>query len=196
MGDVVRITAQDDVDRIVAQWAIERPDLETEAMAVFGRIYRIARAVGDRQEAVYAEFGINRGEFDVLATLRRSGEPYQLTPTELCDTMMLTSGGMTGRIDRLERRGLVRRSQHPSDRRALVVTLTAEGRAIVEEAVSAGLAAQREVLERLPAKSRAQLAILLRDLLAASVADRTTNPSAMRSSGSRGSDRGSRPRRA
>src|SRR5262245_62827356 len=106
-------------------------------MAVFGRIYRIARNVGDRQETVYAAFGINRGEFDVLATLRRSGEPYQLTPTELCDTMMLTSGGMTGRIDRLERRGLVRRSQHPSDRRALVVTLTAEGKAIAEEAVGA-----------------------------------------------------------
>ena len=171
MGFVVRITAQDDVDRIVAQWAIERPELQTEAMAVFGRIYRIARNVGDRQETVYAQFGINRGEFDVLATLRRSGEPYQLTPTALCDTMMLTSGGMTGRIDRLERRGLVRRSQHPSDRRALVVTLTEKGRAVVEEAVCAGLAAQRQVLERLPARSRAHLANLLRDLLAASVDD-------------------------
>ncbi len=83
MADVVRITAQDDVDRIVAQWAIERPDLQTEAMAVFGRIYRIARNVGDRQESVYAEYGINRGEFDLLATLRRAGEPYQLTPTAL-----------------------------------------------------------------------------------------------------------------
>ena len=171
MAHVVRITAQDDVDRIVAQWAIERPDLQTEAMAVFGRIYRIGRNVGDLQEVVYAQFGINRGEFDLLATLRRSGDPYQLTPTALCDTMMLTSGGMTGRIDRLEQRGLVRRSQHPSDRRALVVTLTGQGKAVVEEAVGAGLSAQREVLERLPARSRAQLATLLRDLLAASAAD-------------------------
>ena len=171
MAYVVRITAQDDVDRIVAQWAIERPDLQTEAMAVFGRIYRIARNVGDRQESVYAEYGISRGEFDLLATLRRAGEPYQLTPTALCDTMMLTSGGMTGRIDRLEQRGLVRRSQHPSDRRALVITLTEHGKAVVEEAVGAGLSAQREVLERLPARSRAQLATLLRDLLAASAAD-------------------------
>ena len=169
IGNVVRITAQDDVDRIVAQWAIERPDLQTEAMAVFGRIYRIARNVGDRQEQVYAQFGINRGEFDVLATLRRAGEPYQLTPTALCDSMMLTSGGMTGRIDRLERGGLVRRSQHPSDRRALVVTLTARGRAVVEQAVDAGLAAQREVLDRLPVRTRQQLATILRDLLAASV---------------------------
>jgi len=163
---VARIT--DDVDRIVGQWAVERPELETEAMAVFGRVYRIARNVGDRQEVVYGAFGINRGEFDVLATLRRSGEPYQLSPTALCATMMLTSGGMTGRLDRLERAGLVQRSPNPADRRALVITLTDKGRALVDEAVVAGLAAQREVLERLPARSRAQLANLLRDLLVAS----------------------------
>lgn len=164
---MARITPEDDVDRIVAQWAVERPELPTEAMAVFGRVYRIARIVGDRQEEAYGGFGINRGEFDVLATLRRSGEPYALTPTALCASMMLTSGGMTGRIDRLERRGLVRRSAHPSDRRALVVGLTPAGRRVADEAVGAGLAAQREVLERLPARSRAQLAALLRDLLAA-----------------------------
>jgi len=167
MSDVARITPEDDVDRIVAQWAVERPELQTEAMAVFGRVYRIARIVGDRQEEAYGRFGINRGEFDVLATLRRSGEPYALTPTALCASMMLTSGGMTGRVDRLERRGLVRRSAHPSDRRALVVGLTPAGRRLVDEAVGAGLAAQREVLERLPARSRAQLSALLRDLLAA-----------------------------
>src|SRR4030095_755422 len=118
MAHVVRITAQDDVDRIVAQWAQERPDLGTEAMAVFGRIYRIARNVGDRQEHVYAQFGINRGEVDVLPTLRRSGEPYQLSPKALCAYMMLTSGGMTGRLDRLQRAGLVSRTPDPEDRRA------------------------------------------------------------------------------
>ncbi len=168
-------TDQDDVDRIVAQWAVERPDLQTEAMAVFGRIYRIARNVGDRQELVYGRLGVNRGEFDVLATLRRAGAPHQLTPTELCESMMLTSGGMTGRIDRLEGRGLVRRSQHPTDRRALVITLTAAGKAVVDEAVGVGLAVQREVLEQLPARSRQQLATVLRDLLAAS----TTEPGAV-----------------
>lgn len=168
MAAVTRITGADDVDRIVGQWAVERPDLQTDAMAVFGRVYRIARIVGARQEEAYGRFGINRGEFDVLATLRRSGEPYELTPTELCATMMLTSGGMTGRIDRLERRGLVRRAAHPSDRRALVVTLTPAGRRLVDEAVGAGLDAQREVLDRLPARKRTQLAGLLRELLAAS----------------------------
>src|SRR5262245_30355824 len=139
MTGVTRITGADDVDRIVDQWAVQRPDLQTEAMAVFGRIYRLARIVGDRQEEAYGRLGINRGDFDVLATLRRSGAPYELTPTELCATMMLTSGGMTGRIDRLERRGLVRRAAHPSDRRALVVSLTPDGRRLVDVAVGVGL---------------------------------------------------------
>lgn len=162
-----RDSLDDDVDRIVAQWAEERPDLQTQAMAVFGRIYRLARIVGDRQEPAYARFGINRGEFDVLATLRRSGTPYQLSPTALCAHMMLTSGGMTGRLDRLQRAGLITRSPDPDDRRALLVTLTDRGLEVVEEAVEAGLQVQRDVLERLPARSRAQLETLLRDLLAA-----------------------------
>jgi DNA-binding MarR family transcriptional regulator len=161
------MVAEDDVDRIVAQWAAERPELQTEAMAVFGRVYRIARLVGDRQEAVYATFGINRGDFDVLATLRRAGEPFRLAPKALTTQLMLTSGGMTGRLDRLERRGLVARSPDPADRRGLTITLTPAGRALVDEAVTAGLEAQREVLERLPPKSRSQLSNLLRDLLAA-----------------------------
>lgn len=159
--------AQDDVDRIVAQWATERPDLRTEAMAVFGRIYRIARHVGDQQEAVYAAFGINRGDFDVLATLRRSGEPFSLPPKALTHSLMLTSGGMTGRLDRLETRGLVVRSPDPADRRGLTITLTPAGRALVDKAVGAGLDAQRTVLDRLSPADRTTLSNLLRDLLAA-----------------------------
>lgn len=161
------MVAEDDVDRILAQWAQERPELQTEAMAVFGRIYRIARLVGDRQEAVYATFGINRGDFDVLATLRRSGKPFRLAPKDLTASLMLTSGGMTGRLDRLERRGLVTRAPDPADRRGLTITLTPEGRTLVDDAVAAGLDAQREVLEQLPPESRARLSNLLRDLLTA-----------------------------
>src|SRR4029453_8932608 len=108
-----------------------RPDLQTEAMAVFGRVYRIARLVGDQQEAVYATFGINRGDFDVLATLRRAGEPFRLPPKALTASLMLTSGGMTGRLDRLEKRGLVARSPDPTDRRGLTITLTPAGRELV-----------------------------------------------------------------
>ena len=163
----------DDVDRIIEQWARERPDLETDAMAVFGRIYRLARTVGDRQERVYGALGINRGEFDVLATLRRSGEPFQLSPKALTAAMMLTSGGMTGRLDRLESRGLVTRSPDPADRRGLTITLTDAGRTLVDQAVVAGLDAQRKVLERLPAADRAVLSRLLRELLAAADPDPT-----------------------
>ncbi|WP_433086125.1 MarR family winged helix-turn-helix transcriptional regulator [Dactylosporangium sp. CA-052675] len=160
----------DDVDRIVAQWGRERPELRTDAMAVFGRIYRLARVVGDRQEKVYSGLGINRGEFDVLATLRRAGEPFQLSPKALSASLMLTTGGMTGRLDRLERAGLVTRSPDPADRRGLVITLTGRGREVIDEAVVVGLDAQREVLERLPEASRRRLSALLRDLLAAAEA--------------------------
>ncbi|WP_260728217.1 MarR family winged helix-turn-helix transcriptional regulator [Dactylosporangium roseum] len=162
----------DDVDRIVGQWARERPDLQTEAMAVFGRIYRLAKLVGDRQEKVYGGLGVNRGEFDVLATLRRAGEPFELAPKALSASLMLTTGGMTGRLDRLERAGLVTRSPDPSDRRGLVITLTDRGRELVDEAVGAGLAVQREVLERLPGPRRRQLDTLLRELLATAESDR------------------------
>lgn len=136
-------------------------------MAVFGRIYRLAKVLGDRQEKVYGELGLNRGEFDVLATLRRAGDPFELSPKQLSATLMLTTGGMTGRLDRLERSGLVTRSPDPEDRRGLIITLTARGRHLVDAAVGAGLDAQRDVLEQLPPAARRRLNALLKDLLAA-----------------------------
>jgi DNA-binding MarR family transcriptional regulator len=160
----------DEVDQIVEQWARERPDLQTEAMAVFGRIYRLARVVGDRQEIVYARFGINRGEFDVLATLRRAGAPHRLSPKALGAMMMISSGGVTGRLDRLERAGLVARTPDPADRRGLLITLTPDGHTVVDEAVTAGLDAQRTVLEHLRPADRHTLNDLLRDLLRAAAA--------------------------
>ena len=137
-------------------------------MAVFGRLYRIARLVGDQQERVYSALGLNRAEFDVVATLRRAGPPFRLSPKTLSHSLMLTSGGMTGRLDRLENRGLVRRSPDPDDRRGLLVTLTDDGLELVDRAVEVGLTAQQQVLARLPPADRARLADLLRDLLAAS----------------------------
>ncbi|WP_369033274.1 MarR family winged helix-turn-helix transcriptional regulator [Streptomyces adonidis] len=158
---------RDPVDAIIDQWAVVRPDLDTAAMEVFGRIYRLARAMGDRTEKAYARFGIGRGEFDVLATLRRAGEPYTLSPRQLSSTLMLTTGGMTGRLDKLERAGLVRRSPDPHDRRGLQVTLTEEGLSRVDEAVGVGVDAQTEALAALDAEKAAQLADLLRELLTA-----------------------------
>ncbi|MFF7127626.1 MarR family transcriptional regulator [Streptomyces sp. NPDC008240] len=157
---------RDPVDAIIDQWAAVRPDLDTKAMEVFGRIYRLSRAMGDRMEKAYAPYGIGRGEFDVLATLRRSGEPFTLSPRQLSATLMLTTGGMTGRLDKLERAGLLRRSPDPHDRRGLQVTLTEKGLDVIDQAVGAGLAVQTAALSSLDTEQADQLASLLRELLA------------------------------
>ncbi|MFE2833408.1 MarR family winged helix-turn-helix transcriptional regulator [Streptomyces mirabilis] len=158
-------TPQDPVDAIIEQWATVRPDLDTAAMEVFGRVFRLARTMGDRMEKAYAPYGISRGEFDVLATLRRSDAPYTLSPRQLSATLMLTTGGMTGRLDKLERAGLLRRSPDPHDRRGLQVTLTDKGLRLIDEAVGAGLAVQTEALAHLDEEQAGQLAALLRELL-------------------------------
>ncbi|MEU2713557.1 MarR family transcriptional regulator [Streptomyces sp. NPDC007205] len=157
---------KDSVDTIVDQWAAVRPDLDSRAMEVFGRIYRLSRTMGDRMEKAYQPYGITRGEFDVLATLRRAGEPYTLSPRQLSGTLMLTTGGMTGRLDKLEKAGLLRRSPDPHDRRGLKVTLTDKGLDVIDRAVGAGLAVQTEALSRLDDEQVGQLADLLRELLA------------------------------
>ncbi|MFJ5266149.1 MarR family winged helix-turn-helix transcriptional regulator [Streptomyces sp. NPDC088387] len=162
----------DDVDTIVEQWADVRPDLDARAMEVFGRVFRLSRVMGDRMEGACARFGISRGEFDVLATLRRSGTPYTLSPRRLSATLMLTTGGMTGRLDKLERAGLLRRSPDPHDRRGLKVTLTQEGLDLIEEAVDAGLAVQSAALSVLDEQDAAQLSHLLRKLLAGAQTER------------------------
>ncbi|MFJ3585082.1 MarR family winged helix-turn-helix transcriptional regulator [Streptomyces sp. NPDC090127] len=161
----------DAVDAIADQWAVVRPDLDTLPMAVFGRIYRLAAAMRGRVDTAYSPYGgMSLGEFDVLATLRRSGEPYTLSPRELTATLMITTGGMTGRLDKLEKAGLLSRSPDPKDRRALRVTLSELGRELVDQAVGAGLAQQREALESaLTPEEAEQLAGLLRKLLATTV---------------------------
>jgi DNA-binding MarR family transcriptional regulator len=166
---------RDAVDAITDQWTAVRPDLDTAAMEVFGRIFRLSRAMGDRMEKAYEPFGISRGEFDVLATLRRSGEPYTLSPRQLSATLMLTTGGMTGRLDKLERAGLLRRSPDPHDRRGLQVTLTEKGLRLIDEAVGAGLVEQTAALSTLDDEQAGQLADLLRQLLAGTTEART-NP--------------------
>ena len=160
---------RDPVDAIIEQWATERPDLDTAAMEVFGRVFRLSREMGDRMEKAYGRFGLGRGDFDVLAALRRSGAPYTLSPRRLSSTLMLTTGGMTGRLDKLERAGLVRRSPDPHDRRGLQVTLTDEGLRLIDEAVGAGLAVQTEALGALDPQQAGHLADLLRRLLAGTV---------------------------
>lgn len=155
----------DKVDVIVDQWAQELPDLPTDAMATWGRIYQLAAAMGDQMEALYRRYGIGRGEFDVLATLRRSGPPYRLTPTQLAAATMLTTGGMTGRLRRLESAGLLIRDVDPKDKRSFRVGLTGSGRRLIEEATWAGVGLQQQRLAELSVVDREQVDAGLRLLM-------------------------------
>ncbi|MFD4355691.1 MarR family winged helix-turn-helix transcriptional regulator [Nocardia sp. NPDC058518] len=155
----------DVVDAITAQWQRERPDLELEAMAVFGRLGRLMNIATARIESVFTTHGLQRGEFDVLAALRRSGTPFELNPSVLADTLMLSRAGMTGRIDRLEAAGLVRRIADREDRRAVRVALTEEGRALVDTVVVAHTENETAMLSVLEPADRAALDRISRALL-------------------------------
>jgi DNA-binding MarR family transcriptional regulator len=155
---------RDAVDLRRAQWHRELPDLDTEPMAVLGRIWRIANLVAPGIEATFRGFGLERGEFDVISTLRRSGPPYRLTPTELYTRLMISSGGLTHRLDRLEKAGLVRREASEADGRSRIVALTDKGIETAEAAFRADMAQEAETLARLEPGDRAALAELLRKL--------------------------------
>ncbi len=155
----------DAIDGIVEQWRRERPDLELEAMAIVGRLGRLHLVAQPAIEAVFAAHGLQRGEFDVLAALRRSGAPFALNPSVLADTLMLSRAGMTGRLDRLESAGLVQRVADAGDRRAVRVVLTAAGRELIDEVVAAHTANEARLLAVLPAKDRRDLDRILRVLL-------------------------------
>lgn len=161
----------DQIDRIIEQWRRERPDLDTEAMALVGRIQRAAQALRPRLDATHERFGLTGESFDVLAALRRSGEPYRLTPTQLYRQMMLSSGAMTNRIDRLETQGLVERRPDPNDRRGTLICLTRKGRTLIDKAVGEHVKNEREQLSGLSAKERSQLDALLARLLESLEAD-------------------------
>ncbi|MFB9831057.1 MarR family winged helix-turn-helix transcriptional regulator [Actinoallomurus acaciae] len=126
---------RDAMDVIIDQWRRERPDLDLSAMGVFGRLVQVAAMLGPASEAVFARHGLRRGEFDVLAALRRSGPPYTLTPSEMAAELMMSRAGMTSRIDRLEVAGLVERSLDPDDRRSFRITLTGKGLRAVDAAL-------------------------------------------------------------
>lgn len=155
----------DHVDRILAQWARERPDVDTSTMGVIGRIARLDRIFARAMEANFAAQGLNAGGFDVLATLRRSGPPYRLSPTQLFNTLMLSSGAMTNRIDRLEQAGYVARYPDPADRRGTLIGLTPRGRELVDAILPLHAQTQHRLLAALTAEEQALLADLLRKLL-------------------------------
>ncbi|WJT00659.1 MarR family winged helix-turn-helix transcriptional regulator [Novosphingobium humi] len=158
----------DRASKAADQWARERPDLDTQAMVLLGRLAEAALVIArDRLNPVFAGFGLQPGEFDVLATLRRSGEPYALTPTDLYEAAMISSGSMTNRIDRLEKADLVIRRPNPADKRGTLVGLTGAGLALIDQAISAHVANQEAAVAALDAQEREQLSGLLEKLLAA-----------------------------
>lgn len=161
----MEVVKKDDVDRILEQWAEERPDLDASPMGVFGRLKRAAQVLERSLSETFKRFDLHGGEFDVLGTLRRNGEPYSLTPTELYRSMMLSSGAMTNRIDRLEERGLVSREPDPDDRRGVRIRLTTEGLELIEGAVEAHVEGEERLLAALSGDERRQLAELLAKLM-------------------------------
>ena len=156
---------QDGVELILEQWAKERPDLDASPMGVIGRIFRLSHLFQQAVQEVFSGYGLHRGEFDVLATLRRSGKPYRLTPTELSNALMVSSGGMTNRLDRLEKAGLVARQPDPNDRRGSLVRLTQEGLDLVDEVVTEHVTNEQRLLSALKDTEQAELAEQLRKLL-------------------------------
>ncbi|WP_239128983.1 MarR family winged helix-turn-helix transcriptional regulator [Sinosporangium siamense] len=157
--------AQDEVDRLVASWRIERPDLDIAPLQVLSRVSRLAKHLDRARRAAFAEHGLENWEFDVLTALRRSGKPYELSPGALLRATLVTSGTMTNRIDRLTAAGLVRRRPDPEDRRGVLVSLTDKGLTQVDAAFADLLRRERDLLAGLGVSDRKTLADLLRTLL-------------------------------
>lgn len=154
----------DHIDTRREQWDRELPDVDTVGMAILGRARWIALMARPHIEAVFARYGMDTGEFDVLSTLLRAGPPYRLRPTELYRSLMISSGGMTDRLKRLERRGLISRPATEGDKRSLPVALTTEGRTLAERAFREDMAVEKELLNTLSPVDRDRLADLLRKL--------------------------------
>ncbi|RNG28257.1 MarR family transcriptional regulator [Streptomyces botrytidirepellens] len=177
MGRVVKKTQQnektgqsrhtDAVDEVLAQWQRERPDLDLVTMGVFGRLGQLSLLLAPALDEVFTRHGLQSGEFDVLAALRRSGPPYTLIPSVLAKTLMLSRAGMTNRLDRLEAAGLVERTLDPADRRSFRVSLTDRGYEVVDAAVTDHVANENRLLASLTPEERETLHRALRGLLRA-----------------------------
>lgn len=157
---------QDQIDKILTQWQHESPQLDVSSLAVVGRILQLARLLEKHREALLADFDLNLWSFDMLATLRRQGPPYQLKPTDLYGLLMLSSGAMTNRIDRLEKEGLVIRLRHPSDRRGIIVQLTEQGIERVDAVMPVLFEQENRLLDTLSQAETQTLITLLRKFLA------------------------------
>lgn len=156
---------EDEVDRLVAAWARERPDLDVRPLEVLSRVTRLARHLDRARRTAFAAHDLETWEFDVLAALRRTGRPYALSPGQLLAQTMVTSGTMTNRVDRLETRGLVQRLPDPADRRGVRVRLTPRGKERVDAALADLLERERGLLQGLSRPDQEVLSGLLRRLV-------------------------------
>ena len=157
----------DAIDRVVEQWAKEKPELETEPMAMMGRIMRIAKYMETQVAELHKKYDMKLGEFDVLATLRRSGKPYRLTPSELIGSMMLTSGAMTNRLDKLEAKGLISREHSKEDSRSVSVQLTKDGLILIDQMMTEHVETQKKLVKSLSASQKKNTNQLLKTWLSA-----------------------------
>lgn len=174
---VERTNGIDHVDRVIAQWATARPDLDLSPSAVIARLGRAVAYIDAGVNARLADFGLTRGSWDVLASLRRSGPPYQLSPTQLYQELMRTSGAMTHRLSGLERAGLIKRIPDPQDGRGMLVELTRKGITTADKVAAEHLDNQRKLLAALSEEEQAILTSLLRKLLITFERDQPVPPS-------------------
>ncbi|BAY08720.1 MarR family winged helix-turn-helix transcriptional regulator [Calothrix sp. NIES-2098] len=156
---------QDYIDQIVEQWRQESPQLDSSALAVVGRVLRIARLLEKHRETLLAKYGLSVWSFDVLATLKRQGAPYQLKPTDLYDLLMLSSGAMTNRIDRLEQDGIVIRLRDSGDRRSVIVQLTPKGIHLADTVMPVLFEQEQQLLAQFTTTEVKSLTTLLRKFL-------------------------------
>lgn len=166
---------KDGVDERRDQWARELPDVDTRGMSILGRARRITLLVRPRIEAVFSSYGLDTGEADVIFTLLRSGPPYRLRPTELFRSMMVSSGGMTHRLNKLVQSGLIKRSSSENDGRSLLVELTEEGREKAEIAFKEDMTLEANLLNGISEDEQVQLEYLLRRLSMSLESDELTN---------------------
>lgn len=159
------IAPMNHVDKILLQWGQERPDLDVSAMGTIGRITRLSQHLVRGMEKTWAAYGLNHASFDVLATLRRAGPPYALSPGDMMAWTMVTSGTMTNRIDQLEKAGLVERVRNPDDGRGFLISLTPQGHSLIDQAVTAHVETQTKLVAVLADAQRAQLDDLLGQFL-------------------------------
>jgi DNA-binding MarR family transcriptional regulator len=158
---------KDRIDKLLDQWKKERPDLDASPMGILGRLMILDRLAERGIEKVLKSHNLTIQEFDVLAVLRRCGQPFQQPVSVLCAHSLLTSGAMTNRVDRLEKKELVKRQPNPEDRRGVLVTMTSKGRKITDEIITERLQEAHERVSVLPLKERRQLETLLAQFLAA-----------------------------